>query len=55
MVSERWACRVLGQARSTQRREPKIAEDEDELVARMTQLASEYGRYGYYGFGSRLY
>ena len=47
MVSERRACRVLGQARSTQRREPKIAEDEDELVARMTQLASEYGRYGY--------
>ena len=40
-------CRVLGQARSTQRREPKIGEDEDELVARMTQLASEYGRYGY--------
>ena len=26
---------------------PKIGEDEDELVARMTQLASEYGRYGY--------
>ena len=46
-VSERRACRVLGQARSTQRREPKIGEDEDELVARMTQLASEYGRYGY--------
>ena len=44
MVSER---RALGQPRSTQRREPKIAEDEDELVARMTQLASEYGRYGY--------
>ena len=47
MVSERRACRALGQPRSTQRREPKIAEDEDELVARMTQLASEYGRYGY--------
>ena len=47
MVSERWACRALGQPRSTQRREPKIAEDENELVARMTQLASEYGRYGY--------
>ena len=46
-VSERRACRVLGQARSTQRREPKIGEDEDELVARMTQLGSEYGRYGY--------
>ena len=47
MVSERRACRALGQPRSTQRREPKIGEDEDELVARMTQLASEYGRYGY--------
>ena len=47
MVSERRACWVLGQPRSTQRRELKVAEDEQQLVARMTQLASEYGRYGY--------
>ena len=47
MVSERRACWVLGQPRSTQRRELKVAEAEQQLVARMTQLASEYGRYGY--------
>ena len=46
-VSERRACRVLGQARSTQRRERVVAEDEPRLVGRMVDLASEYGRYGY--------
>ena len=46
-VSERRACQVLGQARSTQRREPVGREDEDRLVARMVELACEYGRYGY--------
>ena len=45
-VSERRACQVLGQARSTQRREPVGREDEDRLVARMVELACEYGRYG---------
>ena len=30
-VSERRACRVLGQARSTQRRRPKVKEDEEAL------------------------
>jgi len=38
-VSERRACRVLGQARSTQRREAVVREDEDRLVARMVELA----------------
>ena len=42
-VSERRACRVLGQARTTQRRVRQILEDEAQLVA----LASQYGRYGY--------
>ena len=46
-VSERRACRVLGQARSTQRREPVVREDEPLLVARMVELATQYGRYGY--------
>ena len=46
-VSERRACRVLGQARSTQRRRPKIRSDEVPLTARMIQLATYYGRYGY--------
>jgi len=31
-VSERRACRVLGQARSTQRREKKVKEDEEALI-----------------------
>ena len=46
-ISERRACRVLGQARSTQRRARKIPDDEEKLVARITALASQYGRYGY--------
>ena len=46
-VSERRVCRVLGQARSTQRRMRKIPDDEERLVARITALASQYGRYGY--------
>ena len=46
-VSERRACRVLGQARSTQRRERHIPDDEARLVAEMVELATHYGRYGY--------
>ncbi len=46
-VSERQACRVLAQPRSTQRREVQIADDEPPLVKRMIELATQYGRYGY--------
>ena len=46
-VAERRACKVLGQPRSTQRRIPKIPDDEPRLVQRMTELATQYGRYGY--------
>ena len=46
-VSERHACRVLGQHRSTQRRVPKGRADEDLLVADMIELTRQYGRYGY--------
>ena len=46
-VSERRACRVLGQHRSTQRRVPRGHDDEDRLVADMIELARQYGRYGY--------
>ncbi len=46
-VSERRACRVLGQHRSTQRHAPKGRADEEQLVADMTELARQYGRYGY--------
>jgi putative transposase len=46
-VSERRACRVVGQHRSTQRREPVRRDDEAALTAATIDLASEYGRYGY--------
>jgi transposase InsO family protein len=46
-VSQRRACRVLGQFRSTQRRTPAAPDDEPRLVARMVELAWQYGRYGY--------
>jgi putative transposase len=46
-ISERRACRALGQPRSTQRRQPYVPDDEPRLVTRMEELASEYGRYGY--------
>jgi putative transposase len=46
-VSERRACRVLDQPRSTQRRPPYVPDDEPRLVKQMTELAQRYGRYGY--------
>lgn len=46
-VSERRACRVLGQPRATQRYRAQVAPDEALLTARIVALASEYGRYGY--------
>ena len=45
--SERRACRVLGQHRTTQRHVPRGREDEERLVADMIELARQYGRYGY--------
>lgn len=46
-VSERGACRVLGQPRSTQRRTLVVRDDEDALTRAIVELASGYGRYGY--------
>lgn len=46
-VSERRACLVLGQPRSTQRREPQGRDDEEALTADVITLARQYGRYGY--------
>jgi transposase InsO family protein len=46
-VSERLACRVLGQHRSTQRKSPKGRTDDAALTADIVALATEYGRYGY--------
>ena len=47
MVSERRICRVLGQHRSTQRKVPSGAEDEQALSDDIIALARQYGRYGY--------
>ena len=38
-VSERWACRVVGQHRSTQRREAVIAGDDQALRAALREIA----------------
>ncbi len=38
---------MIGQSRSTQRRQHKIRDDEDALTAAIIQLATKYGRYGY--------
>ncbi len=47
VVSERRACRVLGQVRSTQRRARQTPDDEPSLLRRIVELATQYGRYGY--------
>jgi len=46
-VSERFACRVLGQHRSTQCKEPRTQSDKAALTADIIALAAQYGRYGY--------
>ena len=46
-VSERRACKILSQPRSTQRYEPHLTDDEDQMTRRIIELASQYGRYGY--------
>ena len=46
-VSERRACKVIGQPRRTQRYQPKTNKEKEKLRARVIELATEYGRYGY--------
>ena len=46
-VSERRACKVLNQPRSTQRYERRQADDEPYVVSRIVALACQFGRYGY--------
>ncbi len=46
-VSERFACRVLGQHRSTQRKAPTAPDDEAALTAAIVDWARQHGRYGY--------
>ena len=46
-VSQRRACKTLGQIRSTQRHESLKCKAEDVARMRIIALAKEYGRYGY--------
>ncbi len=46
-VSERRACRVLGQHRATQRHRGQPRPDTEALTAAIVALATQYGRYGY--------
>jgi hypothetical protein len=46
-ISERRACRTIGQPRSTQRKLHLVRDDEAALSAAIIRLASAYGRYGY--------
>jgi transposase InsO family protein len=46
-LSERRACSITGQPRSTQRYEPRVEEDERRLVARLHELVRQHPRYGY--------
>ena len=43
-ISERRACTVLGQHRSTQRKPPKGREDEERLTVDIIEFARQYGR-----------
>ena len=46
-VSERRACRTLGQPLSTQRYEGKVKDDESSLLKRIFELVGLFPRYGY--------
>jgi hypothetical protein len=46
-LSERHACRLLGQWRGTQRYAAVFRRDEDALTRAIIALATKYGRYGY--------
>jgi putative transposase len=54
-VSQRRACRVLGQPRATQRQQPKkTKEGEERLVRRMLELVGQHPRWGYRRIGILL-
>ena len=46
-VSERRACKALGQYRSTQSHRQRIYDEEEQLTNRIIELAATYRRYGY--------
>ena len=54
-MSERRACQVLGQHRSTQRKVRRTADDEAALTQAVVELATQYGRYGYWRITALLH
>lgn len=46
-VSQRRACRVLGQPRATQRQTSKTSKEAEWLVRRMLELVGQHPRWGY--------
>lgn len=46
-VSERRACRAIGQFRSSYRYRPRLDPSQERVRTRIIALAKEYGRYGY--------
>lgn len=53
-VSERKACLVLGFNRRTIRYQHVNKDDEDEITAKIIELATQYGRYEYRGITAML-
>ena len=46
-VSQRRACRAVGQPRQTQRYQRKVRDDEPALIEDILKLVGEFPRYGY--------
>ena len=46
-MSQRWACRLVGQHRTTQRRETLVPHDEPGLLGDMRRLSARHPRFGY--------
>jgi putative transposase len=53
-VSERRACQIASQRRSTQRREPCLAADDAALRAALRKISEERPRWGYRRAHARL-
>ena len=53
-VSERRACKVVGQPRQSQRYEAKVRDDEPALVKQILELVRKFPRYGYRMICSKL-